>query len=125
MQRWLDRYIEAWRANERAPIEALFTEDVVYRFRPYPGYPPAIGVEAVVEAWLGPTRDEPGTWTAEYAPFAVEGDRAVATGWSRYVATADEPERTYWNVFLLEFAPDGRCRAFTESYVLEEPPTHA
>jgi len=33
VQRWLDRYIAAWRANEPEPIEALFTDDVVYRYR--------------------------------------------------------------------------------------------
>jgi hypothetical protein len=121
VQRWLDRYVEAWRANERAPIEALFTDDVVYRFRPYQSYPPAEGIEAVVDAWLGETRDEPDSWEAAYEPYAVDGDRAVAIGYSRYFATADEPERTYSNAFLLTFASDGRCREFTEYYMREEP----
>lgn len=121
LQDWLDRYIAAWAANEREPIEALFTDDVVYRYRPYGGDAHAShGLEAVVGTWLGETRDEPGTWEAEYRPFAVDGDRAVATGWSRYVATASDPERTYHNVFLMRFAPDGRCAEFTELYMLEE-----
>ncbi|HEX7195439.1 MAG TPA: nuclear transport factor 2 family protein [Candidatus Limnocylindria bacterium] len=121
LQRWLDRYVEAWRANERAPIEALFTDDVVYRFRPYESYPAAQGIEAVVDAWLGETRDEPDSWEAAYEPYAVDGDRAVAVGYSRYFATADEPERTYFNAFLLTFDSDGRCREFTEYYMREEP----
>lgn len=120
VQDWLDRYIAAWRANERAPIEALFTEDIVYRYRPYESHPHDEGIDAVVEAWLGDTRDEPDAWDAAYEPFAVEGDRAVATGWSRYRATAEEPERTYHNVFLMRFAPDGRCAEFIELYMLEE-----
>lgn len=120
VQDWLDRYVDAWRANERGPIEALFTEDVVYRFRPYESHPAARGIDAVVEAWLGDTRDEPGTWEARYQPFAVDGDRAVATGFSRYLATAEEPARTYHNVFLMRFASDGRCAEFTELYMLEE-----
>ena len=122
VQAWLDRYVEAWRANERAPIEALFTEDVVYRFRPYESDPAAEGIEAVVDAWLGETRDEPGTWEAGYEPWAVDGDRAVAIGFSRYLATPDAPERTYRNAFLLRFAPDGRCAEFTEYYMVEEAP---
>jgi SnoaL-like domain len=122
VQAWLDRYVEAWRANERAPIEALFTPDVVYRFRPYESYPAAVGIDAVVEAWLGDTRDEPDSWQARYEAYAVEGDRAVAIGYSRYVATDDDPERTYHNAFLLRFAGDGRCREFTEYYMLEEAP---
>lgn len=121
VQAWLDRYVEAWRANERGPIEALFTDDVVYRWRPYESYPAATGIDEVVDGWLGDTRDEPDAWEARYEPFAVDGDRAVATGFSRYFATADEPERTYHNAFLLRFAEDGRCAEFTELYMLEEP----
>lgn len=120
LQSWLDRYVEAWRANERPLIEALFSDDVVYRFRPYESYPAARGIAEVVDAWLGDSRDEPGTWEAEYTVFAVDGDRGVATGYSRYLATDDAPEKTYRNVFLLEFAPDGRCRSFTELYMAEE-----
>ena len=119
LQAWLDRYIAAWRANERAPIEALFTDDVVYRFRPYAGHPHAEGIDAVVEAWLGENADEPGTWDARYEPFAIEGVRAVAIGWSRYAATDTEPDRTYHNAFLLQFAADGRCSEFTEFWMLE------
>ncbi|MBA2264255.1 MAG: nuclear transport factor 2 family protein [Chloroflexi bacterium] len=120
VQRWLDRYIAAWRANEPEPIEALFTDDVVYRYRPYESYPAAHGIAAVVEAWLDDTRDEPDAWEARYEPYAVDGDRAVAIGFSRYFATADEPEKTYHNAFLLRFAPDGRCSEFTEFYMKEE-----
>jgi ketosteroid isomerase-like protein len=120
VQAWLDRYLAAWRANERAPIETLFTDDVTYRFRPYAGYPAAEGIDAVVEAWLGENADEPGTWEAHYEPFAVEDDRAVAIGWSRYVFSGSEPEKTYHNAFLLRFAEDGRCSEFTEYYMLED-----
>lgn len=35
LQDWLDRYIAAWRANEREPIEVLFTGDATYRYHPY------------------------------------------------------------------------------------------
>lgn len=119
VQAWLDSYIEAWRANAREPIEALFTQDVVYRFAPYGDKNVATGIEAVVKAWLD-NPDSPGSWEASYEPYAVEGNRAVATGWSRYAATNSEPEKTYRNVYLLQFAPDGRCSAFTELYMLEK-----
>ncbi|MDQ3689763.1 MAG: nuclear transport factor 2 family protein [Chloroflexota bacterium] len=120
LQAWLDRYIDAWRANDRASIEALFSEDATYRWRPYGGDDrSATGREAIVEAWLDDV-DAPGTWEAGYVPYAVDADRAVATGVSRYFATDDEPERIYHNVFLLRFDPDGRCTDFTELYMLEE-----
>lgn len=120
VQDWLDRYVAAWRANAREPVEALFTEDVTYRFVPWgEGRNVARGRDAVVDAWLEEA-DDPTNWEASYAVFAVDGDRAVATGTSRYAATDTEPARTYHNVFLLEFAPDGRCRSFSELYMLEK-----
>ena len=116
VQEWLDRYVEAWRANAREPIEALFTEDVVYRFAPFGEKHLERGRDAVVNGWLDQP-DAPDSWEASYEPFAVDGDVAVATGTSRYFATADNPERVYHNVFLMRFAPDGRCAEFTELYM--------
>jgi ketosteroid isomerase-like protein len=118
LQAWLDRYIEAWRANDAAPIEALFSEDAVYRWNPYGGEDHTVrGRTAIVKAWLD-EQDDPASWEATYTAYAVDEDRAVATGTSRYLATADEPERTYHNVFLMRFTPDGRCREFTELFML-------
>ena len=120
VQTWLDRYVAAWRASERAPIEALFTEDAVYSYRPWDDDRFAQrGRDAIVESWLEEP-DAPGTWDAHYEPWAVEGDRAVAVGWSRYAANATDPEKLYHNAYLLEFAPDGRCRSFHEFYMLQE-----
>jgi ketosteroid isomerase-like protein len=120
VQEWLDRYVAAWRANRREPIEELFTEDAVYRFRPYGGDAHAVrGHEAIAKAWLD-EQDAPDSWQARYEPFAVEGDRAVAVGTSRYLASDAHPERAFHNAFLLRFAPDGRCAEFTE-YYMEEP----
>jgi ketosteroid isomerase-like protein len=120
VQAWLDRYVEAWRANDRATIEALFTDDAVYGYRPWDSDDSTVrGSAAIADSWLEEP-DAPDAWDARYEPFAVEGDRAVALGWSRYAATDDEPERTYHNAYVLEFAPDGRCRAFHEFYMLKE-----
>ena len=120
VQAWLDRYIEAWRANRADLIEPLFSEDAVCRYRPYGGNERAsFGRDAIVAAWLDEP-DEPDSWEAQYAPYAVDEDRAVATGVSRYFARDEEPERVYHNVFLLRFDPDGRCSDFTEYWMLEE-----
>jgi ketosteroid isomerase-like protein len=120
VQAWLDRYVQAWRANQPEPIGALFSEDATYRFRPYGSDADTVrGRAAIVDAWLDEP-DDPGSWDAEYEPYAVEGDRAVAVGRSHYAAVGDTPERTYHNVFLLRFAPDGRCAEFTELFMLEK-----
>lgn len=118
VQRWLDSYVDAWRANSREPITALFTDDVVYRFAPYGETNVRRGIEPLVEEWLREP-DAPDSWEARYEPYAVDGDRAVAVGQSRDFATDGEPERVYQNVFLMRFADDGRCAEFTELYMRE------
>ncbi len=118
VQRWLDDYIKAWASNDAATIGDLFTEDAVYSYRPWVDDGVTVhGREAIVASWLKAPGD-PDTWDAEYQPYAVEGDRAVALGWSRYQAVEDNPERTYYNAFVLRFEGD-RCSEFREFYMLE------
>jgi hypothetical protein len=123
VQGWLDRYVEAWLTYDPALIGDLFNADVDYRYHPYDD--PVVGRDAVVASWLGDaaepgasTRDRPGTVEAAYAPVAVDGDVAVATGTSSY---RDEPggpiTKVFDNCFLLRFDAEGRCREFTEFYV--------
>ena len=119
---WLDCYVAAWESYDREQIAALFSEDIEYRWHPYDE--PVVGVEAVVEAWLGESgldyvsdRDEPGTYEASYRPFAVDGDAAVAIGQSRYRdAPGGEFTKVYDNCFVMRFDAEGRCREFTEWY---------
>jgi ketosteroid isomerase-like protein len=114
-QRWLDAYVAAWKAYDEDEIGALFSDDAEYRFHPWDE--PVRGRDAIVAAWLA-DRDDPGSWTAEYRPWAIDGDRAVAAGVSRYLG-ADQVtvEREYHNVFLCRFDAEGRCREFTEIYL--------
>lgn len=115
VSRWLASYVGAWRSNDRAQIEALFTPDTVYRFAPYD--PPVVGADAIAADWLE-NPDDPTSWQAEYHPVAVDGDTAVAVGWSSYQATADRPARRYANCFVLRFDATGRCSEFTEYFML-------
>ena len=119
VQAWLDRYVEAWRANDAELIKPLFTDDAVYSYRPYDDPERTIrGNAAIVAGWLEEP-DPPDSWEAKYEPYAVEGDRAVAVGFSRYLATDSAPEKTYHNAYLLRFDPDGRCAEFHEFYMEE------
>jgi SnoaL-like protein len=123
---WLQRYVEAWKTYERGQIGALFTEDIEYRYHPYDD--PVEGRDAVIASWLGEgddenasTRDEEGTYDATYRAFAVDGDRAVAKGSSTYfVEPGGKVEKVFDNCFVMRFAPDGRCREFTE-WFMERP----
>lgn len=116
-QRWLDAYVGAWRTYDEGAIRALFTEDATYRYHPWDeGSDVAEGQAAIAAAWLG-DKDEPGSWAAEYHTWAVDGDRAVAVGVSRYFTADGALDREYHNVFLCRFDGDGRCTEFTELFM--------
>ncbi|MFI5261962.1 MAG: YybH family protein [Candidatus Limnocylindrales bacterium] len=118
--RWLADYIGAWRSGERSAVEALFTEDARYAFAPF--RPPLLGRAAIVEMWLEDP-DAAGSWTADYRPLAVDGQVAVAHGETSYRrADGAREDVDYRNIFVCEFAPDGRCRSFVEWY-MTVPPT--
>ena len=119
--KWLDEYVAAWQTYDAAGIGSLFSEDAVYRFHPWDEGDDAVrGREAIVSNWLEEP-DAPGTWSAAYEPWLVDGDRAVATGVTRYPAQegddGEKVEREYHNVFLCRFEADGRCREFTELFL--------
>ena len=127
-QAWLDAYVEAWKTYDRGRVEALFAEDVTYRYHPFDPEDEVLrGRDAVVSGWLEPdgnasTRDAEGTYEARYEVYAVDGERVVAVGTSTYYpdTTRGKPDRVYDNVFLIEFDGAGRCRDFTE-YFMKEP----
>ena len=122
-QIWLDNYVAAWLSYDEDDIRALFTSDIAYRYHPYDD--PIVGREAVVASWLGKsdsdeasTRDAPGTYSARYAPVAVDNDVVVATGTSSYSERPAGPiVRTYHNCLVMRFDDEGRCREFTEYYI--------
>ena len=122
-QTWLDSYVAAWLSYDADDIAALFSDDISYRYHPYDD--PVVGRDAVVASWLGEsdsdeasTRDAPGTYSAHYAPVAVDDDVVVATGTSEYRERPDGPVvRAYHNCFVMRFDAAGRCREFTEYYV--------
>jgi ketosteroid isomerase-like protein len=123
VDRWLADYLAAWMSYDPEQIAALFSDDISYRYHPYDD--PIEGRDEVVRAWRAEgdhpeagTRDDPDTYDAEYRTVAVDGDVAVATGWSSYKDDADGPvARTYDNCFVMRFAEDGRCREFTEWFI--------
>ncbi len=124
LQGWLDRYVEAWRSYDPEQIGDLFSADVVCRYHPYDE--PITGRAAVIASWTGkgegaPDRDEPGTWAAEYRPFAIDGNAAVAIGQSSYRhEPGEEIYRTYFNCFVMRFDDQGRCSEFTEYFMFRK-----
>ena len=113
--RWLDAYVEAWKSYDRDRIGALFGESVRYRYHPY-DKEPVVGRDAIVKDWLENT-DEPGSWSAHYDVWAVDGDRASAFGESRYTNPDGSFRTLYYNNWLLRFDGHGRCVEFIEYYM--------
>jgi hypothetical protein len=113
--RWLSDYVAAWKSYERGAIEALFTEQAAYRYRPEGDE--IRGRDAIVRSWLEDDPDEQGTYEAAYEAYALDGDRAVAVGSSTYLNADGSTRAIYDNCFLLRFAPDGRCSEFTEFFM--------
>ena len=113
---WLKAYMHAWETYSPEAIGDLFTENATYSFHPYDT--PVTGRQAIVDAWLKDP-DAPGTFSANYAPVAVDGDVAVVNGRSRYFtdSSRSEPAREWDNIFVIDFEQDGRCRSFREWWV--------
>jgi len=114
VQRWLDDYIAAWLSYDADDIRELFSEDAEYRYQPWAD--PVIGRDAIVGDWLE-NPDAAGTYSAHYTPYAVDGDKAVAVGESRYTHPDGSLRTLYHNAYLLRFDEDGRCSSFTEMFM--------
>ncbi|MGA7096331.1 MAG: nuclear transport factor 2 family protein [Acidimicrobiia bacterium] len=120
VQEWLDRYISAWRSGDPVAIKELFSHDAVYGYRPWDREQHTVrGSDLIAASWLE-SPDDPSSWEAAYAPYVVEGDKAVALGTTRYFATGEHPERLYHNAYVLAFDDDGRCSSFHEFFVLDK-----
>ena len=115
-QGWLDRYVEAWRTYDPERIGGLFSDDAQYLYSPFQD--PLRGRDAIVTNWLE-NKDAPGSWRAQYAPLAIEGNVGVATGRTEYVRHG-AVWREFANVYICEFDGAGRCKRFTEWY-MEKP----
>ena len=81
VNQWLRDYIAAWKSHDPQAIGALFSQDAVYRYNPYDAG--MRGRDQIVDGWLE-NRDEPNTYSAEYAALAVDGNTAVTQGHSLY-----------------------------------------
>jgi len=120
VQEWLDRYIAAWSTSDPVAISGLFSDDAVYSYRPWDSEEHSVtGAEAISVSWLE-SPDDPSIWEAEYSAYAVDGDRAVALGHTRYFASDDHPEKLYHNAFILRFDEEGRCSRFNEFFLLKK-----
>ncbi|MGH8990979.1 MAG: nuclear transport factor 2 family protein [Acidimicrobiia bacterium] len=108
--RWVAAYEQAWRTPGTDQLADLFSPDVSYL--PSPWAEPLDGLDALAPFWEkgrdGP--DEPFTLASEIV--AVEGSTAVVRVSVDYLGGADTSR--WRDLWVLGFAPDGRCASFEE-----------
>jgi hypothetical protein len=108
LRSWVDAYERAWRAPGTATLADLFHEEAVYLMSPLAE--PVVGLDAIRRLWEDErSPDEEFTMSSE--PIAVEGDTGVVRVDVRY----HRPRaRRFVDLWIVSFAPDGRCRRFEE-----------
>jgi hypothetical protein len=125
VSRWVEGYERAWRTAGTGAVAALFTDDASYSRAPFAE--PHRGRAALAALWERERGGPDEEFTMGYALVAVEDPRAVVRVEVRYGAPSHAWFRDLW---VLEFAPDGRCRSFEEwpfsperSAEVDAPPT--
>jgi ketosteroid isomerase-like protein len=106
---WVQAYERAWRTPGTEAALALFTPDATYLQAPY--REPVVGAGDIADMWEAErnTADEVFSMASEVV--AVDGDTAVVRVSVDY---GDPVEQEFLDLWVMRFAPDGRCRAFEE-----------
>ena len=102
-------YENAWRSPGTVALADLFTDDASYSQGPY--REPVVGLPAIARMWEA-ERDGPAeVFRMTSEPVAVERNTAVVRVEVRY---GDPVEQEFRDLWVIEFADDGRCRSFEE-----------
>jgi ketosteroid isomerase-like protein len=118
---WVEAYEQAWRAPGTAALAKLFTDDAVYSQAPYDE--PLTGLPAISRMWET-ERDSPDEmFRMQWEVVAADGDVGVVRVEVRYGEPVHQEYRDLW---VIRFAPDGRCSSFEEwPFAPHQPPSAA
>lgn len=109
MDAWIAAYERAWRTAGVDRLAELFAGDATYRMSPYEE--PARGLAEIGALWERERKGADEEFTMSDEVVAVEGDTAVVRVGVHY--SGPEPLE-YRDLWVIRFAPDGRCREFEE-----------
>jgi hypothetical protein len=113
VERWVTGYERLWRTPGTEQLGVLFSRDVSYL--PSPWARPLVGLEALTGFWES-ARDGPDEkFSMRRRVVAVDGSTAVVRVEVDYDDGEGGPSAGRWrDLWILDFDPDGRCRAFEE-----------
>jgi hypothetical protein len=109
VREWVQVYERAWRTTGTDQLDRLFTVDATYRMGPF--QEPHRGLDAIRVLWDAERAGPDEEFEMDFDIVAVDDPRAVLRLEVRYGQPNPQAFRDIW---ILEFAPDGRCAAFEE-----------
>lgn len=109
VEAWLARYERAWRTAGTTLLGELFTVDATYQQSPYAER--LVGLAAIAAMWEAEREGPDEGFTMASAVLAFDGNVAVVRV---EVAYEQALPREYRDLWVIQFANDGRCAAFEE-----------
>lgn len=106
---WVTGYERAWRSPGTAALARLFTPGATYLQGPYRR--PIEGMAAIGRLWEAERTGPDEVFRLASEVVAADGDTGVVRVEVWY---GDPVVREYRDLWVIRFAPDGRCRAFEE-----------
>jgi hypothetical protein len=109
VERWVADYERLWRTPGTELLAQLFVPGASYS--PSPWAQPAVGLNAIAQFWEAERRGAEEVFEMSSVVVAVDDATAVVRVLVNYGAARNKPWRDLW---ILRFAPDGRCSMFEE-----------
>ena len=107
VERWLADYERLWRTPGVDHLGELFTADAAYRASPYES---ALTGDALAQFWDAERVSADEAFDMRSDIVALDGNTAVVRVEVDYLTTGNR----WRDLWIIEFADDGRCRGFEE-----------